>query len=217
MVTTIAKALAQVKADLPQRIEKHVADYLAAHPARRRQRLLDPLTTTLLFLSQILHGNTAINHLRHLVDSTFSASAYCRARTRLPLAMLQELCAAITGDLLTDSDAAARWRGHRVWRADGSSFSMPDTPPLQKYFGQPGAQKKGCGFPTATLLVLCSKAGLIARAIALPLRTHEASQISALHRHLQPGDLLVYDRAGCSFTHLAQLFLGNFHGILRMH
>jgi len=38
---------------------------------------------------------------------------------------------------------------------------MPDTPELQASFGQPSGQKKGCGFPTATLLVLCDAAGFI--------------------------------------------------------
>jgi hypothetical protein len=36
---------------------------------------------------------------------------------------------------------------------------MPDTPALQKHFGQPSGQKKGCGFPVAHLLVLFEAAG----------------------------------------------------------
>ncbi|MCB9872696.1 MAG: hypothetical protein H6821_00835 [Planctomycetaceae bacterium] len=38
-----------------------------------------------------------------------------------------------------DAFDGARWLGHRVFFADGSSFSMPDTPPLQAHFGQPGS------------------------------------------------------------------------------
>ena len=50
-----------------------------------RDRVLTPVTTIQLFLLQILHGNTACTHLPHLSGIRFSASAYCQARTKLPL------------------------------------------------------------------------------------------------------------------------------------
>src|SRR5947209_16635109 len=50
-----------------------------------RTRLLDPVTTVHLFILQILHGNTACSHLPRLVAQHFTASAFCQARTRLPL------------------------------------------------------------------------------------------------------------------------------------
>ena len=218
MVATIAAALAQVKDNLPQMIERHVGAYLAGHPDWTwRQRLLDPLTTTVLFTTQVLHGNTAINHLRHLAEMTCSATAYCQARMRLPLALLQAVSAGVTAELVPAGDEASRWRGHRVWRADATGFSMPDTPELQQYFGQPGQQAPGCGFPVAKVLTLCNAAGFITQTLVRPLRTHEASQISALHPALQPGDVLVYDRAGCSYAHLSLLSQGNLHALFRIH
>ena len=42
-----------------------------------RQRLLDPVVTIQLFFVQILHGNTACTHLRHLAKVAVTASAYC--------------------------------------------------------------------------------------------------------------------------------------------
>lgn len=218
MVPTLSNALAQVKADLPALIARHVAKYLQQHPRPvRRQRLLDPLTTLLLFIQQVLAGNTAINHLRHFSVKDFTATAYCQARKRLPLELLEQLCRQVTGDLRAESDPAGRWRGHRLWRADATGFSMPDTPQLQKHFGQPGGQAPGCGFPVAMLLTLCNSAGMIIKTIALPLRTHEASQIAKLHGELEAGDVLVYDRAGCSYAHLALLSLRNLQIIARMH
>jgi hypothetical protein len=50
-----------------------------------RDRVLTPVTTIQLFLLQILYGNTACTHLPHLSGLRFSASAYCQARTKLPL------------------------------------------------------------------------------------------------------------------------------------
>jgi len=217
-MVSITAALRTVKDDLPRMIEHHVATLLnEAADHVWRQRLLDPITTVMLFTMQVMHGNTAINHLRHLAGRTFTAAAYCNARKRLPMTLLEELTRRITRELLPESDDACRWRGHRMWRADATSFSMPDTPALQQHFGQPGGQLPGCGFPVATLLTLCNAAGFIVKTLALPMRTHEASQITELHDELEAGDVLVYDRAGCSYAHLALLFMGNLHAIFRMH
>jgi hypothetical protein len=116
------------------------------------------------------------------------------------------------------SCSAARWHGHRTWFVDGGGFSMPDTPPLQARFGQSGAQQPGCGFPSARLVALFDAAsGLLSKVLALPLRTHEASQVAQLHGELSPGDLLVADRAFSSYVHLAQLLGAGLHGLFRVH
>lgn len=218
MVTTIGRALAQVKDELPQLIAQPVNDYLNQHPGLLcRQRRLDPFRLIQLFVIQVLHGNTAINHLRHLANMSVTATAYCQARMRLPLSLVEYINTWITARLIDAARQTCRWRGHRVWRGDGTSFSMPDTPALQKYFGQPGGQAAGCGFPVATTLVLCNAAGFIIKTLALPLRTHEASRLSRLYDQLDAGDVVVYDRAGCSFVQLALLSMRHMHGILRMH
>jgi hypothetical protein len=111
-----------------------------------------------------------------------------------------------------------RWLGHRVFHVDGSSFSMPDTPQLQAHFGQPGQQKPGCGFPTAHWLALLhAGTGMITKMLASPLRTHDMSKTVQLHPELQANDLLVADRAFCSYAHLALLLQRGVHGLLRMH
>ena len=218
MTISIRRALAQVKEDLPARIESHVFNYLAEQPEHVwRARELDPLTLVLLFMTQVLHGNTAITHLRHLAGMTCSATAYCKARMRLPRALLEYVSTQVTQELARDAEHAYRWLGHRVWRADGTSFSMPDSAELQEAFGQHGGQRKGCGFPTASLLVLCDNVGFIIKTLAMPLRTHDASQITRVYDAMEPDDVLVYDRAACSFSHLALLLERKLHGIFRMH
>ena len=54
---------------------------------RWRRRVLDPATTLYLFLLQVLHGNTACQHVVHFGGWAFTDSAYCQARKRLPLAL----------------------------------------------------------------------------------------------------------------------------------
>jgi hypothetical protein len=50
------------------------------------------MTTIQLFLAQILHGNTACTHLRHLTKLQVTASAYCQARMKLPR-LCRKFCA----------------------------------------------------------------------------------------------------------------------------
>lgn len=218
-MVSIPRALAQVKEDLPRLIERRTHQALGQFPDFVwRDRVLNPLVTLLLFIRQVMAGNTAITHLRHFWPARFSATAYCQARQRLPLALLQRITCAMTRDLRAPHEAdVPRWRGHRVWRGDSSSFSMPDTPELQAHFGQPGQQRAGCGFPVATLMVLCDAAGFIVKTLALPLRTHDAAHLAALHEELEAGDVLVYDRAASSYVHLALLFQHQLHMICRMH
>src|SRR5690349_470604 len=56
-----------------------------------RKRLLDPVVTIYLFLLQVLHGNTACSHVVQFGRWTFSDSAYCQARKRLPLRVFHRL------------------------------------------------------------------------------------------------------------------------------
>jgi hypothetical protein len=55
-----------------------------------RHCALDPVAIIHLFLTQILRGNVAINHLIRITGLSVTASAYCQARSRLPLALFQE-------------------------------------------------------------------------------------------------------------------------------
>lgn len=184
---------------------------------RWRQRELGPAQTIQAFLVQVLHGNTACAHTVRLANLNCSAEAYCQARARLPLSAYQRL--------LEDTSQAARrtcrlplWHGHRTFLVDGSSFSMPDTPALQAYFGQSGAQQSGCGFPTAHWLTLFdARSGLLVKQLAAPLRTHDMADVSTLHPELRPGDVLVGDTAFASYAHLALLSQRKLYGVFRVH
>ena len=181
-----------------------------------RDRALDPATTAYFFLLQVLHGNTACQHVVHFGRWNFTDSAYCAARKRLPLGALRRLAAQVAQRVRTSATAAATWHGHRVWLIDGSSFSMPDTPELQKAFGQPGGRRKGCGFPVAKFLALFDLAtGLLLRVDPAPLRSHEMAQCAVATSGLLPGDVVLGDRGFCSYAHLAPLLDRHLHGVFR--
>jgi hypothetical protein len=179
---SMTQALQQIKNDFALHLDPQaLREVCQAAGYTWRQRLLDPLTTMQLFVLQILHGNTAVPHLRHLAGLAFTASAYCQARARLPLDVLQRLLRRVCHALQPDLDDG-RWHGHRVFHIDGSSFSMPDTPELQQQFGQPGGQRAGCGFPVAHLLALFhAGTGVLLQVLAAPLRTHDLAQVATLH------------------------------------
>lgn len=179
---------------------------------------LNPVVTIQIFFVQILHGNTACEHLSHLTGMSFTAAAYCQARMRVNLAALHLLLQRCVAGLQQETFGAANWLGHRVFHVDGSSFSMPDTSQLQAYFGQPGQQQPGCGFPVAHWLVMLhAGTGMITKMLAAPLRTHDMARVAELHPELHAGDVLVADRGFCSYAHLALLLQRGVHGLLRIH
>jgi hypothetical protein len=142
-----------------------------------RNRKLDPVATVSLFLLQILHGNPACQHVVQFGQWAFSATAYCQARMRLPLQVLQILVATVAAKLRSATAEGANWLGHRVWIIDGSEFSMPDVPELQNYFGSPSGQRPGCGFPVGHWVALFDLAtGMLLRVTPSPIRTHDMSQ-----------------------------------------
>jgi hypothetical protein len=176
------------------------------------------VTTIQLFFVQILHGNTACTHQRHLTKLNVTASAYCQARMRLPLMVFEQLLRSVSQAVQHAPLDEGRWVGHRTFWVDGSSFSMPDTPALQEHFGQPGKQLPGCGFPVAHLLALFhAGTGLVLQMLAAPLRTHDLSEVVRLHPELRPGDVLVADRGFCSYAHLALLVQAGVHAVFRIH
>ena len=181
---------------------------------------LDPTTLIALFMQQIAAGNVSCDQVRLMGKDAFTASAYCQARMRLPLAVLQTLAREVYQKLSgpIDDEDQHRWFGHRVLLMDSTSFSMQDTPELQAYFGQPGQQKKGCGFPVAhSLLLFNARTGLAVDAITAPLRTHEMSLASGTHEHMAEGDLVVGDDSFGSYVHLALLAGRGMHGLFPAH
>jgi hypothetical protein len=219
MALSVSQILRQFKADVAKAVSGEmicrICDYLRYS---WRERILDPVTTVHVFLLQILHGNTACTALSRLAGVVFTASAYCDARMRLPLALFEDLLQGVCDALYPEVQDCARWHGHRTWTLDGSSFSMPDTPALQAHFGQPSNQGQGCGFPVAHLLALFhAGTGLLQRVLVSPLRTHDLRHAAIMHPELEEGDILLADRGFASFGHLALLFLRQMHGVFRCH
>jgi len=127
MPATLTQVVQQFQQDWTAQLEPY-AILKACHEVgyEWRERCLDPVTTTHLFFVQVVNGNTACTHLRHLAKIEVSASAYCQARSRLPLKVFTRLLRATGNALQQEPLEEHSWLGHRCFWVDGSSFSMPD-------------------------------------------------------------------------------------------
>jgi hypothetical protein len=219
-MASIAAALRRIKRDPLGVLNRSVVERACRdHDHRWRERELDPTLIVALFAQQIIHGNTPCSEVRHIAGRSFTASAWCQARARLPLAVYQTILTRVCEAAMPQTrERQHLWRGHRTFHVDGSTFSMPDTAELRRVFGQPSGQKIGCGFPVAHLLVLFSAAtGFILDAFASPLRTGDVSQAGEYLAHLNAGDILIGDDSFSGYAHLALLLQRNLHGLFPNH
>jgi len=185
---------------------------------RFRRGPLDPVHTIHLFLLQILHGNTAVTHLRHLSPRRFTASAYCQARQRLPLELFTRLVRTVTDAMFDAIDAGRAGATPRVVMLDGSSFSMPDTPQLMSRFGHPPGQKRGCSFPVAHLMMMIDLAtGLVLDTLIGPGTAHDLTQSVKMLGRLRRGDLALGDRAFGNWGFLTLVLQHQCDAVVRAH
>jgi Transposase DDE domain len=217
-VLTIASAVDRIKSELDRFLpEARLRRLVNELGGTRRDRVLTPAVTTQLFFQQVLHGNTAITHLRHLSGRDFTASGYCQARGRLPVGFFHRLSQAVV-ERCRHEQPPRRWRGLRLVLIDGTSFSMPDTDELRETFGQPSGQADGCGFPVAHVLaVVEADTGYLLRARVAPMNTHDSAALANADTILERGDLVIADRGFSSFVHLARLHQRGIHALFRVH
>jgi hypothetical protein len=56
-----------------------------------RQTTLDPGNTLRLFAQQVANGNIACSAVHHLAGVDFSDTAWCQARQRLPMELIEQV------------------------------------------------------------------------------------------------------------------------------
>src|SRR3954447_4389223 len=112
MPATLTQVVKQFQQDWTSQLEPDAILTACRGVAYRwRERTLDPVTTIQSFFVQILHGNTACTHLRHLTKLDVTASAYCQARMQLPLTVFERLLRSVSDALQHHPLAEGRWLG----------------------------------------------------------------------------------------------------------
>jgi hypothetical protein len=194
-----------------------------------RERVWNPLQTVWTFLLQVLWVDSSCRAAvamtlgqwaakQQSLDCSPDPSAYCQARQRLPLEVIRRGVKTVGQRLREKVGSRHLWCGRRVWMVDGSSCSMPDTPSLQKAFGQPSGQAPGCGFPVAKIVAMfCWASGAVLDAAVGPWWSSELLLWRRLWYLLPPGDVVLGDRYYCSFGDLAGLRQRGVDGVFRLH
>jgi hypothetical protein len=185
------------------------------------------------FLSQVLHAkeqrSCAAAVARVIVlcvalgrePCSDDTGAYCRARARLPLALIQHATYHVADAAEAQVPQAWLWKNRHVHLLDGTTVSTPDTPEMQAKFPQPSSQKPGLGFPLIRMVVLLSLATAMVGGMEMGpyagKETGETALFRQLLQRLKPGDVVLADRYFCSYFMIALLRAAGVDVVMRLH
>jgi hypothetical protein len=202
-----------------------------AHLPEHRERLYPPTVTLAMFLRQALaadgscqravSGWAASRAAEGLSAQSVRTGGYCRARSRLPLSMVQALTRESGRLLSTRALSGWRWRDRPVKLLDGTGVSMPDTPSNQAAFPQPACQAEGVGFPLARLCTVhCLASGAVLAAASGPHRGAGHSELDLSRTLLgafNAADVLLADALYANYWFVADLLAAGVEVVLRQH
>lgn len=194
-------------------------DVVEALLPTHRERLFPPTETLSIFLAQALGSDrscqNAVNDLaaRRVAGGMSACSvftgAYCRARQRLPEAMVSTLVRHTGQAVAADTKAAWRWEGRPVRLVDGTTLAMPDTAANQAAYPQPRTQQLGLGFPLCRLAALiCLSSGAVLDAAISRYQGKGADEQTLLRSmldRLNTGDILLGDALFATYFLLSEL------------
>src|SRR5438132_6774412 len=114
-MASVSSLLQRIKDDIrPFLPDSVILDACRDAKHRWRKRKLGPVQTLHLFVLQVLNFNTAMTALRHLSKAAVKAPAYCKARMRLPLKVLEALLRHSAQAMQQVPGAAPLWCGLRA-------------------------------------------------------------------------------------------------------
>jgi hypothetical protein len=204
------------------------ASFLARIDPTPRHRHFGQVPVFWAWLAQILESNASCSKAVSLIQAWSRAAGltvpsgrtggYCQARGRIRLEFLRTVHERILGTLASSVRASDLWHGHVVKAIDGTSFQLLDTQPNQRDYPQPGGQKAGCGFPTMGVVgVLNLSHGGWEGFETCPHTAHDSAVAPRLLKHVESGDILLGDRAFCSYELIVRLRLRGVHAVMRLH
>jgi transposase IS4-like protein/DDE family transposase len=148
-------------------------------------------------------------HARRLRESEESParSTLCMARRRLGVSPVRHLFSQVVRPLARPDTPGAFYHGFRLMGIDGTILDVYDSPSNAAAFGRPTAGPRGDGaFPQVRKLSLVELGTHAEIAIDVkPCRADERAMVAGLLRHLDPGMLLLLDRAFFSYERWRQL------------
>jgi len=197
----------------------------------QERAVYNPAVVLWAFLSQVLGSDKSCRAaaLRVLVlvvtlergPCSTDTGLYCRARAKLPTALLRRLTYDIADHMEQAVPTRWLWKGKHVYLVDGTTVSAPDTPENQAQYPQPPTQRPGLGFPMIRLVVLLSLTTALLSGLALGpyegKETGETALLRTLLERLQPGAVVLADRYFCSYFMVALLRAHGADLVFRLH
>jgi hypothetical protein len=190
-----------------------------------RERIYSLRRTFFGFLYQVLNPQCACRQIVRQVQALFvlhnqgrvdeETSAYCQARKRLPLEVLQRLRVAAAA---AGQKTAPLWQGLQPKIIDGTTVSLPDTLKNQRAYPQSGTQKPGCGFPLMKLVgVFSLSTGVLLDYAKGNKHQSELRLFKGLLDQFKAGDLAIGDRGFCSYVLIGLLNGLGVPSLFRLH
>ncbi len=213
-----------------QDVQKACADEGVCFGAGARS-VFTPALVLWAFLSQVLGKDKSCRAavLRILVllvalergPCSTDTAAYCRARAKMPAAVLRRLTLQVCRELEDAVPSHWLWQGKHVYLVDGTTVSLPDTENNQSAFPQARTQKAGLGFPLIRMVVLLSLATALLQGMAYGAykgkETGEPALFRALIEQLPKGSVILADRHYCSYFLIALLRECGLEVVFRLH
>jgi hypothetical protein len=205
-----------------------IEDILKEMGVKYKSRIYNPIVIIWSFLSQVLDPDHSCQNAVSRIISYLASeglktpsentSAYCQARKKLPENLFKKLLEISAKDNEEKVSKKHLWHGRCVKSIDGSTVSMPDSLKNQEAYPQHGSQKKGCGFPLAKIGVLFSYAsGSVVGIVIDIFKTHDIKLARKLTDYLDPGDILLGDRAFCSYIDIYLWQKKGIDAVMRLH
>lgn len=184
-----------------------------------RERLCPPTLALSMFMGQVLDEDgscqKAVNccaaqrAAEGLSVQSINTGAYCKARQRLPTAMVSTLARHTAKPLHARAHQGWGWRGRRVKLVDGTGILMPDTAANQAVYLQPSSQAPGVGSPLARLVgVICLSTGALLELAIGPHADKGTSELGLLCQLIStfvPDDIMLADAFYCNSFLIAAL------------
>lgn len=204
------------------------APFLKGIDNTRRNRHFGHQPVFWAWLAQILEGNASCSKAIGFIQSwcrsqnlpipSSDTSSYCKARPRLSDSFLDRIAGRAGEVLAARVCEQDRWHGFTLKAVDGSTTKLSDTEQNQRDFPQPSTQDRGCGFPVMGIAALLnlSHGGWEAMATGA-FQEHDLTLAEGLLDHIGKGDLLLGDRAYCSYAFIAAVLARGGHALMRLH
>lgn len=211
--------------------QAELESWIERYSAGCRQRIYSPLITLGLFIDQVMSADQSCQDAVARGVSARVAQGekpcglnngpYCKARQRLALPLLKELCDVLGGRLTKAQPSSWRWRGREVKLIDGTTLSMPDTAPNQQAYPQVSQQKAGLGFPIVRMVGIISLGcGAVLEWALGPCegkKSGETSMLWHMGAGLGVGDIVLADRYYAGYFMLARLLSQGVDVVTRQH